>query len=192
MFDQIVYIHGYNGSVISPKVGALKQKWRDSNVVAPYFPDHDASGSHTYLSKFITSSLHKHPNMLLVGCSLGGFWATYLANEFKLPSLLLNPAAKPWETLMKYVGTDLTEREVHQFARYNNVFGNYKTVSEPRIILLEKGDDVIDPYKSRELYLNHGKVQLLPGGSHRFDNYVAMNHAVQELDLTVVQHPRDA
>ena len=192
MFDQIVYIHGFHGSITSPKVQAMRTRWKHTNVVAPEYPDEDAAGSHAALSSFIRKSLNRYPNMLLTGCSLGGFWATYLSNEFKMPSLLMNPAHSPWDTLSKYAGEgEFTQKQVDAFKRFENKLGSPETVYEPRIVLLEKGDTVIDPIASQKVYTGHGMVKLLPGGSHRFDNFTMMNAAIEELGNTIIQHTKD-
>lgn len=43
----------------------------------------------------------------LVGSSMGGFWASYLAERYNLPAVLINPAVHPARFMPDYVGQTL-------------------------------------------------------------------------------------
>lgn len=182
----IVYIHGFNGSVESPKVAALRAAFPNAVVEAPDYPDNDALPSKQYLSDYLKERIQQYDDIVLTGCSLGGFWAHYMGNIFGLPALLMNPAAKPWDSLQKYVGDKLTDAQAAAFKKLDVPLAQPETVFNPRVVLLEEGDQVIDPYENERIYKGHAYVELLPGGSHRFDNYSAMNGAVEDLFTTIV------
>jgi predicted esterase YcpF (UPF0227 family) len=163
-------------------------------VFAPSYDDHDAQKSHTHLLSFVQNVMKDHPHTLLVGCSLGGFWSHYISNELRLPSLLLNPAMKPWETLDKYVGVDhagkagFTKANVKAFHDFNFKNARPSVVHEPRTVLLEKGDTVLDPHQIQKDFTGHAEVKLLEGGSHRFDDFDQMNKSIEELGNTITMH----
>lgn len=188
MFDAIINIHGFNGSTNSPRVQHLRAKFPKTKVFAPDYNDRDPHQGYNTLLQFVTRTMKKYPHLLLTGCSLGGFWSHVISNQLKLPSLLLNPAMEPWDTLKKYVDEKFTEEDVatyHDF-RFKNALP--RTVYEPRIVLLESGDKVIDPHNTQKMFRGHCDVRLLPGGSHRFDNLIAVDKAVTELGNTFIQH----
>jgi predicted esterase YcpF (UPF0227 family) len=183
----IVYIHGFNGHVDSPKVEALRVAHRDAVVEAPEYDDNNAQKSFTKLTQYFSERVKKYDEIVIVGCSLGGFWAHYFANQFRLPALLLNPSMQPWTSLQKYVGENgFTKQQADQFHDFAFKYALPKTVFEPRIVLLETGDKVLDARHTATMFQGAAKVKTLPGGSHRFDNYIEMNKAVTELFNTVI------
>lgn len=196
MFDAIIYIHGFHGSAESPKVSSMRKHFEPKGVkvFAPSYDDHDAHKSQTHLLSFVSNVMKDHPHTLVVGCSLGGFWAHYISNQLKLPSLLLNPAMKPWKTLDRYVGVEhvgksgFTKQHVKAFGDFNFKNARHHIVHEPRAVLLELGDDVLDPHETAKDFNGHAQVKVLPGGSHRFDNFHEMNKSIEELGNTILTH----
>ncbi len=195
MLDAIIYIHGWVGhpsATESPKVSSMRAHFEPKGVkvFAPTYNDQDAHASYNHLMAFVTNVMKKHPHCLLVGCSLGGFWAHYISNQLRLPSLLLNPAMKPWETLDKYVGVreGFTKQHVKTFKEFNFKPARPSTVYEPRTVLVEKGDDVIEPVANHKQFIGHADARLLEGGSHRFDNFKELNRSAEELGNTILTH----
>lgn len=188
MFDSIVYIHGFDGSTKSPKVAELKKAFPKTHVVAPEYDDHDADASHRDLSAFIHEHHKKHPHTLIVGTSLGGFWAHRLSNEHKLPSLLINPSTHPTKTLKKWVGGNFTQHHVDAFKRHeHHPMQKPKAVYEPRSVILAKNDEVIDHKVAHGEYKGHAHVHVTETGGHRYDQHHEMINAVKHLGNTFVE-----
>ncbi len=189
--DAVIYIHGFRGSAQSPKVGSMRDHFEKQGikVFAPTYNDTDAHKSHHHLTQFVSGVIKQYPHSVLVGCSLGGFWAHYLGNQFRLPSVLLNPAIKPWVTLKKYIPeAAISHQQVVDFKDFDMKYAKPTTVYEPRIVLVEQGDDVIDPNETVKTFTGHAKVESLPGGTHRFENFAKMNDAIEEVGNTIVTH----
>lgn len=190
--DAVIYIHGFQGSSSSPKVSSMRSHFEPKGVkvFAPSYATKQAHKSHDHLVSEIASILKQHPHAVLVGCSLGGFWAQTMSNYFHLPSVLLNPAMRPWEQLDKYIGVEpgFTKQHAAEFKNFQFKNARPQTVHEPRIVLTEKDDDVVDPVQTMKDFEGHAKTKMLPGGSHRFDAHDEMIKAVEEVGNTVLTH----
>ena len=174
----ILYIHGFASSSHSNKVTLLKKSFQD--VVAfdlSYVPELAMK----QLEEFI--ELHKEENITLVGSSLGGFYAIYLANKYNLKVVLINPAIHPEKALTQCVDKSIknysTNENFYFKAEYIEQLKKLKTIafnSSNTLLLLQTGDDVID-YTEAIAFLPQAKSVIESGGSHQFDkfeNYFAM------------------
>ena len=99
----LLYIHGFNSSPASSKAQALRASMdmlrRADGFLAPALPHAPAAAAHM-LEKLV----QQHPHSAVVGSSLGGFYATYLAEKFALRAVLINPAVRPYDLLIGEIG----------------------------------------------------------------------------------------
>ncbi|MEA1879785.1 MAG: YqiA/YcfP family alpha/beta fold hydrolase [Campylobacterota bacterium] len=166
---KILYLHGFASCGVGNKSTTLKQYFGASNVLCP---DLDPSPDKAIAS--IEKLIENLEDVLLIGSSLGGFYATYLAEKFGLKAVLINPSTQPWETLSSYVGVQ---------KRYcDNVPFDFKEQylqallplkKEPSrgkyLLLLQSEDEVLDYTKAQSFYNKH-RVIIEVGGNHRFEN----------------------
>src|SRR4051812_31091307 len=101
----IVYLHGFRSSPQSFKARVLadhlQKMGRHSEYQCPQLPASPRQAIH------LASSIVKQAapdQVTLVGSSLGGYYATWLAEQFGCRAVLLNPAIKPPRDLEQYVG----------------------------------------------------------------------------------------
>jgi len=111
---------------------------------------------------------------LIVGSSLGGYYATWLAEKYALKAVLINPSTLPYETLKPYVGEQkrfcdgqpfmFEERDLEALKRFQALpqKGRY-------LVLLQSEDEVLDYRKAKQYYQDH-RVIVEYGGNHRFEN----------------------
>ena len=89
----IVYLHGFNSGGQSHKAAWLREHLAPAPVFAPSYPAHRAREALRVLRKFIRRLRRENPRsrkLMLIGSSLGGFWAQYLAPEFDARMVLIN------------------------------------------------------------------------------------------------------
>jgi hypothetical protein len=176
----IIYLHGFNSGGRSHKATWLREHLAPVPVFAPDYPAHRARDALRILRKFIRRLRRENPQsrtLMLIGSSLGGFWARRLAPEFGARMVLINPSIRPDETLARHTG------------RYRNEATGEETVltpedaralkahcvgpcnpAVPTLLLLDTNDEVLD-YRIAEAALRGcGKTIVYPGGSHRFDH----------------------
>lgn len=112
----------------------------------------------------------------LVGSSMGGFYATCLAERFDLPAVLINPAVHPHELLRDYLGenrnyhddevNELTEAHVGQLLRLELPLDNPARYW----VLVQTGDETLD-YRLATARYRGARMTIEPGGSHGFDHF---------------------
>jgi uncharacterized protein len=178
----ILYLHGFRSSPASSKarmVGDyLQQLGRSAEYVCPQLP---ASPKLAIEQLTQICSKFSADKLTIIGSSLGGYYATYLAEQFSCRAVLLNPAVKPPRDLASQVGvtTLYHSNEVFEFkAEYVNELSLYavqKTTRPERYFLIAAtGDEVLD---WREMVAHYpGARQLVIEGSDHglsdFDQYL--------------------
>lgn len=180
---KIIYINGFAGGGPSPKVDALEEAF-PGDVIVPYTP---ARADEAYRQLYFeVGKVDPDEEIIFVGTSLGGFWAAIMSSVFRCSALLLNPALDPVNTLQKYTGQVVDDKtwtltDCFEYKKYELKLND----GIPRIVLCEKGDEVIS-YKDVEEQLQldkyyHAHLKVLEGGSHRFENYPEMIEAIKQL-----------
>ena len=179
-----VYLHGFN-SAFSPENDKVKTLSSLGTVVGVSY---DSYGTYDEIKSYLTAQLLQYDldDLVLVGTSLGGFWAAELASVFSIPSVVINPCYDPTNMLQKYVGpqknyltTEETCFELASALSYTNRKSyNLKFTYLP-LVLLDMGDEVIDSFETRRLFEGFPIVHWATG-SHRFDH---MEDALEDIAL---------
>ncbi|MCK4716618.1 MAG: hypothetical protein KAT54_07400, partial [Candidatus Marinimicrobia bacterium] len=89
----IIYLHGYGSSGNAFKARLLKRIYPDIETFSPDLP-HDPNETIRFLEAVIQENCHNQPCML-IGSSLGGFYALHLHIKFKVYAVMLNPTIQP-------------------------------------------------------------------------------------------------
>jgi len=122
-----------------------------------------------------------------MGSSLGGYYAQYLATRLEQVSgvILINPALQPQHTLKPYIGQlsnqvtgESFEFRESDFLELEEFDIPAEDIRVPTLVLLDKGDDVIDYQFAAHRYQDVGRVIVYPGGSHWFDH---LEEAIPEI-----------
>ncbi len=113
----------------------------------------------------------------LIGSSLGGFYATCLAERNDLKAAVINPAVQPCLRWREYVGEHrnyysdvvhrVTEEHVDELRELD-----LASLQEPEnyLLLAQTGDEVLD-YRLAEGLYQMGTCIIQEGGNHSFENY---------------------
>jgi len=110
--NKILYLHGFASCGEGNKSSELKKYFGEGNVLSP-----DLSPSPFDTITMVERLLRSEDIGLIIGSSLGGFYATYLAEKYQMRAVLLNPSTEPWKTLAPYVGWQqrFCDEEVFEF-----------------------------------------------------------------------------
>jgi predicted esterase YcpF (UPF0227 family) len=187
----VVYLHGLNSAGSSAKATWLREHLPDVTVLSPTYAAHDGTAAPAVLRQFITQARTARPGdprLVLVGSSLGGFWAQYLAARLGAGMVLINPALLPDESLARFCGPQrneatgevyvLTSEQVRAMARCRL---SRCDPHVPTLVLLDAADEVIDYRVAESFYRGCGTTIVYPGGSHRFNHLPEALPAIRRL-----------
>ncbi len=113
----------------------------------------------------------------VIGSSLGGYYATHLAETFGLRAALINPAIVAHISLEKYLGPQrwLYSGEAFEFTTQHidelrTIHHEVLTRPERYWLLVEKGDETLDYLHAVACYAG-ARQTVLPGGDHSFTRW---------------------
>jgi uncharacterized protein len=168
----LIYLHGFNSSPGSHKAQMLKRYMEEHGLGDQYCcPLLSPLGKRAIAAVEVEIVRHANERITLVGSSLGGFYASYLAERHDLRAVLLNPAVRPHEDLRAYLGTqrnlytqqlyELTEEHLRQWERL------YLSTVRPQryLLLVETGDEVLD-YREAVTKYRGARQIVIEGGDH--------------------------
>ncbi len=167
----ILYLHGFASCGDSTKSRLLKEYFGEDYVLSPDLPV-----SPTEAISFIKKLLIEKEIDLIIGSSLGGFYASYFAELLGIKVVLINPSTEPFITLSSFVGTNhyWCSGEAFEFTRDDlKALFEFAVPAPTRpqnyLLLLQKGDELLD-YKKAEAKYAGAQVVVQEGGNHRFEN----------------------
>ncbi|XPV69763.1 MAG: YqiA/YcfP family alpha/beta fold hydrolase [Halarcobacter sp.] len=169
----ILYIHGFGSSGNGGKATLFREYFEDE-VIAPslsYVPNLAIDT----LEQIIEMLQAKNEKVALVGSSLGGYYAIYLANKYDLKAVLINPSIYPYKTLDK-IGMAMNYYDMSSFevtAEHIQALKGFevKTIKKQEnfMTLLQTEDEVLD-YTQAEEKLSDSELIIEEGGNHSFEN----------------------
>ncbi len=177
MSSKLVYLHGFNSSPQSHKAQWLRrhlaERGLEQHYACPALPV-AASEAISVIERLIDAGRGEAP--CFVGSSLGGFYATYLAEKHAARAVLINPAIEPHVGLRAFLGKqknlytgepyELTEAHLRDWERHY-----LKHITPQRYLLLvETGDEVLDYRVALERYAGAEQV-VVPGGDHSLRSF---------------------
>ncbi len=174
----LIYIHGFNSSPNALKAqevaGYIKQQQLDIELLCPDIPD--TPDQAIPLLEYMLEGLQDR-KVALIGSSLGGYYATYLAEKFKIQAVLVNPAVRPHELMHHYLGENQNPYSGAQYTLTEDHMQTLQsayipTISKPEnfLVLLQTGDEVLNALEaSQRFYQSRCLIEY--GGDHRFQGF---------------------
>ena len=173
---KLLYLHGFNSSPQSHKAQLVSQYMSDNGcfeqLICPQIPTVPAQAQE-FLEQLVEETLKNH-HLSFVGSSLGGYYATYLAEKYTGTAVLINPSVKPYQTLSQYLGEnkfyfdegtwDFDESHIEQL---KDMDVSEISEAERYLVLLQTGDETLD-YREAELKYEKSHCIIEQGGDHAF------------------------
>lgn len=173
----LIYLHGFNSAPASHKAQMLQADMARRGIAhayrCPALPPRPLEAIALIEEEIARAG---DAPVTLVGSSLGGFYATYLAERHDLRAVLLNPAVRPQTELEAYIGPqrnlytgatyELTREHVEQWRslRVEHI--------DPRryLLIVETGDEVLDYRLAVDKYAGAQQI-VVPGGDHALRSF---------------------
>jgi predicted esterase YcpF (UPF0227 family) len=135
----------------------------------------------------------------VIGSSLGGFYATALAEEFGVRAVLLNPAVDPARDLERSIGEHRAWHSDEPFYFLPQYIDELRRIAPPALTapqrlfaVIAKGDEVLSWVEMAHRY-RQARLLVLDGGDHALSDYEQHLEAVMAfLGLTRPSAPGSA
>lgn len=169
-------MHGLNSSPVSRKASqltaALKRMSLSAWLQVPALHHHPQQAIAQ-----LETAIAELGRPLLVGSSLGGYYATHLAEHHGLKALLINPAVTPHRRFDGYLGqqTNLYTGEVWDLTEDHVIALAELEVPPPQDaeryqVWLQTGDETLDYRHAADFYRGCA-VRIQAGGDHGFQGF---------------------
>jgi uncharacterized protein len=174
----IVYLHGFRSSPASRKATMLREamaaRGRSAEYACPALPASPARAIELVLA---AANAVPRERLALIGSSLGGYYATWLAERLGCRAALLNPAIRPQDDLARYIGVQpvyFSEAEIDFRGEYLDELAaiDTPTITRPEryLLLAATGDAVID-YRTMVRKYREARQHVIEGSDHELSDF---------------------
>ncbi len=162
--SKILFLHGLDSSKESTKFHAIDAEQKYCINI-----DYRNLNFRT-VADFYHDIIQKIQPEIIVGHSLGGYWALKMSHAHQIPCVIANPSLKP------------------------NFRDDYPAISDfdldhdiPQLAYLELGDEILDMYEVKHQLEDFMQVETHTGGHHRLAHPECINALIQQIETTYRQ-----
>jgi len=179
----LLYLHGFRSSPQSMKAQKMAALVRQRHPAVhwwcpqlPPSPEAALRGVMDEIARWPRQAGYQ--SLAVVGSSLGGFYATAVAERTGCKAVLLNPAVEPARDLARYIGEQTAWHDPEQHFFFEPRFvdelkvqhtGPLKT-PENYLAIIAKGDEVLDWREMAARYAG-SRLRILEGGDHALSDF---------------------
>ena len=177
----ILYLHGFRSSPLSTKTSLLASRMqtlgRGDEYLCPQLP---ASPQAAIALALEIAGRVQPSELTLIGSSLGGYYATWLAERLGCRAVLLNPAVHAARDLASQVGVKTQYHSNEAFEFKSAYIDELKALAVARIthperyfLIAATGDELLD-WREMVAQFPQARQRVIPGSDHGisdFENY---------------------
>ncbi len=173
----LIYLHGFNSSPASRKAQLLERALVDRGLedhyccpALPHLPAEALALVEAEIAKARRGAI------TLIGSSLGGYYATWLAEKHGCTAVLINPAVYPHRDLRAYLGLQRNLYTGEQYDITEDHLCAWAELFVPRVtpsrylLLVETGDELLDYREAVDRYAGARQV-VVRGGDHTLQSF---------------------
>jgi uncharacterized protein len=178
----ILYLHGFRSSPRSFKARLLAARLAELGLTdqwqcpqLPVSPVETVALAERLAAQALAAD--SNATLTLIGSSLGGFFATYLAEKHGWRAMLLNPAVVPQRDLSAYIGEQPLWHdegsivvEPHHIDELRSLAVTVITRPERYHLIAATGDEVLD-YREMLAHYPGVRTTLIQGGDHAISQF---------------------
>ncbi len=179
----ILYLHGFRSSPVSMKARLMGQRMAQLGRAAEYSCPQLPASPEEAIALALSLTAGADPAALsIVGSSLGGYYATHLAERLGCRAVLLNPAVTPLKDLERHVGVSSAYHSDQPFEFKREYIDQLRDLAVPRVTAPERyfliaasGDEVLD-YRDMVAHYAGARQLVIDGSDHgiaEFADYLA-------------------
>ena len=177
----LLYLHGFRSSPQSAKARLMAAHMAEHHPDVVWHCPQLPPSPQAAVDMVSAATAHwPSETMAVVGSSLGGFYATWVAEQRGCKAVLLNPAVNPARDLQKYIGAQTQWHapeeafffQPHYVDELRDLHcGDLRTPAH-YFCIIAKGDEVLD---WREMHARYAasEVLLLEGGDHALSDFAS-------------------
>ncbi|MFC5476174.1 YqiA/YcfP family alpha/beta fold hydrolase [Paraherbaspirillum soli] len=181
----ILYLHGFRSSPQSFKARLLAERMQQLGRAAEYLcPQLPASPAAAIRLAQDCLRTYDAADITLIGSSLGGYYATWLAERIGCRAVLLNPAVKPPRDLEQYVGVSTQYHSDAPFEFKREYIAELQALAIEKITRPERyfliaatGDEVLD-WQEMVGHYPQAKQLVIAGSDHGISEFADYADAV--------------
>ena len=195
----IIYVHGFASAGGQFKYKLLKRDFPDFKILSPTLPvEPDAVVAE--LQKLIDA---ENDMTMLVGTSLGGFYAYYLAVTYQIqdkvvPAAIINPSLEPYRTLKPALGIfhnivtgepfEWKSEYLEQLRRMASEIDKQKIDPQYMRFYVSSDDELLDHTGIEEKIPEGSEIKYFDHSAHRFTRF---SEIFPEIRQFYIQSRRD-
>jgi hypothetical protein len=179
----IVYLHGFRSSPSSAKAAlvasavAARPETARPRLHVPALDVEPARAVASVASWVEANVAAPDRSLTFVGSSLGGFYATALAERLGARAALVNPAIRPYDDLAAWIGPQTNLHTGETFVVTEAHFAQLRSLAVPGItrperyfLLVQSGDEVLD-WREAVAFYGGAFQHVEGGGDHAFQGF---------------------
>jgi uncharacterized protein len=175
----LLYLHGFRSSPGSAKARQVAARVRERHPQVTWWCPQLPPSPRAAIDLVMQGTAGwPRDAMAVMGSSLGGFYATHVAEATGCPAVLLNPAIHPARDLAKYIGEQTAWHDPNEhfffeprFVDELRALGDGPIAHPDRYFaVIAKGDEVLDWREMTGRYPG-ARIKLLEGGDHALSDF---------------------
>lgn len=174
----LLYLHGFRSSPRSFKARVVQEQLEQAGLgerlICPQLPASPKAAIDLALA--LVERLAP-ANLAIVGSSLGGFYATWLAERLGVRAAVINPSVDPTRNLEKHVGVTTAWHSDEPFEFRQEYIGELHDLRVARITRAERyfllaatGDEVLD-YRDMVAHYAGARQHVIEGSDHAISEF---------------------
>lgn len=190
----ILYLHGFKSSPQSFKArvigAALAARGEAAEYVCPQLPASPAAAVALAMDLVRTVPAD---DLTVIGSSLGGYYATWIAEQTGCRAVLLNPAVQPPRDLEQYVGVSRAYHSDAPFEFKPAYIAELHALAVPAItraaryfLIAATGDEVLD-WRDMQAHYPQARQLIIEGSDHGLSDFADHLDAVLAFHYQSIQ-----
>ena len=174
----VIYLHGFLSSPQSQKAVQFLEYVRahhpDLTIEIPQLANYP-NDALAIIEQLVAK--HKGKKLRFIGSSLGGFLSTFMVEKYSGKAVLINPAVRPFELLVDFLGEHINPNTQQPFLLENKHIDELRQLDTPTLnsksdywVLLKTADETLD-YRQAETKYQYYRLSIEQVGDHSFQDF---------------------